>query len=184
MFFRQKQKLPDDWHLVCKSTELKNKPLAKTINGIPLVLFRDNNGKAGVLLDRCPHRTIPMSRGYIENGNLVCKHHGWHFNTEGTCVKVPQLKELSGDNERDAVCFNSVEHEGNIYVFSNATARDFPQIKERPFGLHSPIPKITDIKFLFFIIKILIFFIILGAAIYFWFQMVPGWLFSKPDTFL
>ncbi|KAG5181668.1 hypothetical protein JKP88DRAFT_263497 [Tribonema minus] len=41
---------------------------------------------------RCPHRMAPLSEGYVdpEEGRLACAYHGWQFNGDGKCDKIPQ----------------------------------------------------------------------------------------------
>lgn len=165
--------IQDKWFRICKSEDLKEKPLSKKINGIPLAVFRGEGGKVGVLLDRCPHRNIQMSKGYMENDNLVCRFHGWHFNTEGTCVKVAQLKDQDYDQDRNAISFNSIEEDGFIYVQCNNKKEDFPQIKAKPSEVKSPIPAINDKQFIFFFIKLFVFFAIFATLIFAWFQLMP-----------
>src|SRR5688572_22963373 len=73
--------LPRHWFIACRSRDLAaRKPLATTLFGTPLVMFRDEHGKAGTLLDRCPHRNVPLSLGdVIKDGTLRCPYHGWRF---------------------------------------------------------------------------------------------------------
>ncbi len=169
----------DNWFKVCKSKDLKDKPLSKKIKGIPLVFFRGKDGKVGSLLDRCPHRNIPMSKGWVENENLVCRHHGWHFNTEGVCTKVAQLKVLDENQNRNAVHFISMEQDGIIYVHCDVSPKQFPQIKAKPSEIKYVVPQITDEKFLQFFIKLLIFVIIFAILILTWFKFMLYYLFSQ-----
>ena len=41
--------LPNAWFILCASRELGSKPLARTLQGTPLVLFRGEGGKAAAL---------------------------------------------------------------------------------------------------------------------------------------
>ena len=45
----------DDWYVAMSSRDLGSKPIPFTLFGTPMVLFRDADGKAGALLDWCPH---------------------------------------------------------------------------------------------------------------------------------
>ena len=58
-------KLDRAWFIACMSKELRHKPIARTIQGVPLAIFRDKNGAPGALLDRCPHRNVPLSLGEV-----------------------------------------------------------------------------------------------------------------------
>src|SRR6478752_1870080 len=76
-------RLPRQWFIVATSDELKNKPIARMLQGVPLVLFRDGEKRAGALLDRCPHRNVPLSAGEVSHGELQCRYHGWRFDRSG-----------------------------------------------------------------------------------------------------
>lgn len=76
------------WLAVCAVKELKAKLLRRLLHGQPLVIFSSNNGPE-ILRDRCPHRNVPLPNGYIENGAIVCPYHGWAFEADGDCSKVP-----------------------------------------------------------------------------------------------
>ena len=45
-----------------------------------------------VFLDRCPHRLAPLSEGRLDplSGQLMCSYHGWRFDGEGLCRRIPQ----------------------------------------------------------------------------------------------
>jgi phenylpropionate dioxygenase-like ring-hydroxylating dioxygenase large terminal subunit len=80
------------WYVVCAARDLGRKPRAFTLLGTPLVVFRTSSGVAA-LLDRCPHRNVPLSLGRTDKrtGTLECAYHGWQFASDGRCVAVPGL---------------------------------------------------------------------------------------------
>ena len=53
------------WYPACMAHDLGRSPQAITLMDIPLVLFRDGAGAAHALLDRCPHRNVPLSLGRV-----------------------------------------------------------------------------------------------------------------------
>ena len=78
------------WQPVFLSAELRqDKPEAIEIMGEKLVLFRDENGKPGLLDILCPHRCADLSYGRIEDGGIRCLYHGWLFDREGRCLDQP-----------------------------------------------------------------------------------------------
>lgn len=81
--------LMNDWYIACASDELRSAPLARTVLGVPMALFRDESGKAVAALDRCPHRNVPLSPGKVVSGQLQCPYHGWRFDGEGRCRAIP-----------------------------------------------------------------------------------------------
>eukprot|EP00898_Chlorokybus_atmophyticus_P009261 jgi/Chlat1/965/Chrsp108S01391 len=73
-----------------------SKPNAVTILGEPIVLWRDKEGVWRAFKDRCPHRLARLSEGRIDaNGHLQCGYHGWEFEGDGSCAKIPQLAQPS-----------------------------------------------------------------------------------------
>lgn len=76
------------WHPVAEAARLGHRPLARTLLGEPLVVFAGEAGPV-VLRDRCPHRGMPLSRGRVEAGRIVCPYHGWAFGGGGVCRAVP-----------------------------------------------------------------------------------------------
>lgn len=77
------------WYLAAWSSELEDKPLGRRICDIPLVLFRQENGEAAALFDRCPHRFAPLSKGQVNEKGVVCPYHGLIFDGSGSCVHNP-----------------------------------------------------------------------------------------------
>ena len=49
--------------------------------GVSLVLIK-RNGRVVALENNCPHLGLPLGRGKIENGEIVCPFHGSRFNIE------------------------------------------------------------------------------------------------------
>ena len=111
-------KLPDQWFILATSGELKRKPLAVTLQGVPLVLFRDESGKPAALLDRCPHRNVPLSLGRVDQGQLECAYHGWRFDGGGTCRAIPSLVGPPEGKARRAPSYPTIEQDGMIWVYS------------------------------------------------------------------
>src|SRR5713226_9219870 len=91
------------WQPVALSEELPPgaAPLSAKILGEDLVLFRDDNGRAGLLGIHCSHRGTNLSYGRVENGGLRCLYHGWLYNVEGRCLEQPG--EPGGGEHRDAI---------------------------------------------------------------------------------
>ena len=85
-------KLPNQWFVACQSKTLQDKPVKLTLQGVPLVLFRGAGGVPAALLDRCPHRNVPLSGDKVQgDGTLECPYHGWRFDGSGACRAVPGL---------------------------------------------------------------------------------------------
>lgn len=115
------------WYVAAKAAELKRRPLAATVLGERLVLFRDENGQARALKDRCPHRNVQLSLGKVEAGRLQCAYHGWQFDGQGQCVAIPSL--CAGDRipkGSQVPSFPLVEQDGYLWVFMGEEAEGLP----------------------------------------------------------
>lgn len=81
------------WWPLATCDELSDRrPLARTLLGVPLALFRDARSQPAALLDRCPHRQAPLSAGRLHAGELACPYHGWRFDGSGRCTRVPGVE--------------------------------------------------------------------------------------------
>ena len=68
------------WHPVAASAALAENPVKLIkILGESLVLFRDRQGRLGLIGDTCPHRRISLLYGIPEEEGLRCPYHGWMF---------------------------------------------------------------------------------------------------------
>ena len=81
------------WHPVARSVEVASAPVAITLLGRQVVLWRTPSGVVLAAPDRCPHREAPLSAGTVQDGCLTCPYHGWTFGDEGRCVRVPSASE-------------------------------------------------------------------------------------------
>lgn len=107
------------WYVVARSEELVNKPIAVTVWDIPMVLFRGAGGQPAALLDRCPHRNVPLSRGEVVGVELQCGYHGWRFGTEGDCRFVPSRVPTEADvRARRVPSFPIREQDGFLWVYA------------------------------------------------------------------
>lgn len=77
------------WLAVCRCEDLKGIPLGIKVLGEELVLFRDEQGRLGLLGMHCAHRGSSLEYGDIENGGIRCPYHGWLYDVEGNCLEQP-----------------------------------------------------------------------------------------------
>ena len=79
------------WLPVCLSEEVAEKdgaPVKARLAGEDLVVFRDSNGKLGVLDEHCPHRGASLVFGRNEACGLRCLYHGWKFDVDGNILEM------------------------------------------------------------------------------------------------
>jgi phenylpropionate dioxygenase-like ring-hydroxylating dioxygenase large terminal subunit len=110
------------WHLAALSKEVGTKPISRTVVGTPVALFRTAKGIAA-LVDRCPHRNYPLSKGHVEGDGIVCPYHGWSFGTDGTCDSVPGCEIDAGQGARlSAKAVKVQETHGAVFVLLEGDA--------------------------------------------------------------
>lgn len=81
--------LRDYWYAAAGSYRLTGDPLPLKLLGEPVVVFRDREGRAVALRDRCAHRGYPLHAGSVLEGRLRCPLHGWTFDSAGKCTAIP-----------------------------------------------------------------------------------------------
>lgn len=87
------------WTMVALASGLtREKPLAMRVAGERVVFFRDADGKACALLDRCPHRGVALSLGRVCKGEIECPFHGWRFDGAGRNTHVPWNPDARREN--------------------------------------------------------------------------------------
>ncbi|MDJ0569668.1 MAG: Rieske 2Fe-2S domain-containing protein [Pleurocapsa sp. MO_192.B19] len=91
------------WYPVTPISYLEpSEPTPITLLGKKLVIWRDKHQKWITMDDTCPHKLAQLSKGSInEDGNLMCRHHGWCFDGAGKCTNIPML---SNEKAKDTAC--------------------------------------------------------------------------------
>ncbi len=126
----------DEWYAVARSDRLRDRPLGAMLFGTPVVVFRSSTGVAA-LVDRCPHRNVPLSLGRVRGANIQCAYHGWEFDREGECRAIPGLMGEVRAHERRATSHACREAQGFVWVWGEPEtqpARDpfrFPYFDQR-----------------------------------------------------
>lgn len=55
----------------------------------PIAVWRSDSGRIYANGDRCPHRGMRLSHGFVRGESLSCIYHGWRFGSDGACQKIP-----------------------------------------------------------------------------------------------
>jgi phenylpropionate dioxygenase-like ring-hydroxylating dioxygenase large terminal subunit len=77
------------WQPIAVSARVTERPQNVRILGEDLVVFRDGNGRPGLLTPRCAHRGASLYYGRVEEQGIRCCYHGWLFDVEGRCLDQP-----------------------------------------------------------------------------------------------
>ncbi len=123
------------WYAAARSADLTDKPFRRRMLGQDFVLFRDAHGVARCLANTCTHRGGSLAGGKIVGNCVQSPHHGWQFDGDGNCTRIPSLgkdAKIPGRTRIDA--YPTVEQYGLVFAFLG----DLPEAERPPI---MPIPE-------------------------------------------
>ena len=111
-----------------EATEFTDQPVLRRMLGLDFVLFRDTQGVARVLSNTCTHRGGSLAGGKVKGDCIQCPYHGWEFDGEGKCQKIPSQGPNGKVPARVRVdAYPTEERYGLVFAFLG----DLPE-SERP----------------------------------------------------
>lgn len=103
------------WQPIGAAIEMENKWTQRIrLLGEDLVLFKDRQGRLGLIAEQCPHRRASFAHGIPTENGIRCPYHGWEYNAQGKCINQPN--ELDKCAFRDKVSTDAypVEEQGGM----------------------------------------------------------------------
>ena len=132
--------LRDQWYVAAFDDEVGRTPLARTILGEDLLLFRTEDGTPVALENRCAHRRLPLSSGRLVGDTIECGYHGLVYDRVGRCVKVPG--QMTRPDAPLVKAYPTVERHCFVYVWIGdpaaadpATIISFPRLSDAASGV-------------------------------------------------
>lgn len=126
------------WYVAATSQEVGPEALFhRKLLGTSVVIYRDDQGQAIALHDRCPHRFAPLSDGTREGNEITCPYHGLRFNSGGFCTHNPHGKGAL-PNKQVVRTFPIVEKHGFLWIWmaeeqpDHSRLPDYPKLDEGP----------------------------------------------------
>ncbi len=111
------------WHPVALSGAIDPGTSAGThIDGEEYVVWRDNAGTPHVWQDRCPHRGMKLSFGFVRGDHIACLYHGWQYDTGGQCRYIPAHPDLDVPKPITVPVFKAAEAGGIIWASTDPEA--------------------------------------------------------------
>jgi phthalate 4,5-dioxygenase len=114
------------WLPACMSEEVPEAdgdPIKIRLLGEDLVVFRDTEGRVGVMDELCPHRRASLLFGRNEECGLRCLYHGWKIDVEGNVVEMSSEPSESGLLEKVRhKAYPTHEASGFIWVYMGPAA--------------------------------------------------------------
>lgn len=116
------------WYVACESSDLQDTPRHARMLGHDFVLFRDSTGATHCLANICAHRGASLAHGKVKGDCVECPYHGWRYDGEGRCQRIPSLTRDAKIPARARVDSYPVEERyGLVFTFLG----DLPE-SERP----------------------------------------------------
>jgi phenylpropionate dioxygenase-like ring-hydroxylating dioxygenase large terminal subunit len=120
------------WHPVLWADELLDRPVAARLLDEPIVLVR-LDGAVRAFKDLCVHRGTALSLGWVDDDRLVCAYHGWTYDADGVCTRIPSSHGTNIPGKARITSFAAVEHAGLIWVcLADEAAMPLPEFPEWP----------------------------------------------------
>ncbi|WP_438753843.1 Rieske 2Fe-2S domain-containing protein [Pararhizobium sp. O133] len=89
-----------------------------------IALWRSESGRPAATANRCPHRGMSLSHGFVRGESLSCIYHGWSYAQAGNCIRIPAHPGLTPPETIRTKTFAIEEVNGVIWVATDeATAK-------------------------------------------------------------
>lgn len=107
------------WQPCFPSSQLtSDRPRRVRVLGEDLILFRDKQGRAGLMHEHCCHRGASLFYGRVEEDGIRCCYHGWKFDTQGHCLVQPAEADGGRTRHKFRQPWYSVEERyGLVYAY-------------------------------------------------------------------
>ncbi|MEM6636776.1 MAG: Rieske (2Fe-2S) protein [Pseudomonadota bacterium] len=86
------------------------------VDGVDMVVWRDSRGTLAAWGNRCPHRGMRLSHGFVRGDRLACLYHGWQYDASGQCRYIPAHPDLNPPESIRTVSYHAAETGGVIWV--------------------------------------------------------------------
>jgi phthalate 4,5-dioxygenase oxygenase subunit len=136
------------WMPVCLSEEVEENdgtPVRTRVLGEDLVVFRDSEGRLGVIDEHCPHRRASLALGRNEDGGLRCLYHGWKVDVRGNVLEMPSEPGASELCRKVKHTAYPCEEAGGFVWAYMGPAETMPAF-ERPAFAPTPATRVSVVK--------------------------------------
>ena len=102
-----------------------------------LVIWRGRDRQVRVWENRCPHRGMRLSYGFVRGDRLTCCYHGWTYDGEGACTLIPAHPDLAPPKAIRIGQYARAEHAGIIWAASGSIGMEAPSFPGDWIGCRS-----------------------------------------------
>ena len=137
--------LTRSWYAVEHSSAVSSGSVRRLdFHGQVFAIWRAPDGQLSVLFDRCPHKGASLSAGLVGEQGLACPYHGWCFQADGHCSKIPaQDSSQSIPRRAQASSLHCLESVGFIWIWWDPDAQSSPE-ELPPLPMVGPVPEDGD----------------------------------------
>lgn len=86
------------------------------VGGNDVAVWRDWQGGLHAWHNRCPHRGMRLSHGFVRGDRLACLYHGWQFGKDGGCAYIPAHPDLEPPQTIHTHVYSAFEGHGLMWV--------------------------------------------------------------------
>jgi nitrite reductase/ring-hydroxylating ferredoxin subunit len=101
-----------------------NQVIAAICGGTEYAVWRDSRGELHANQNRCPHRGMRLSFGFVRDDRLNCLYHGWSYDSGGQCRHIPAHPALTPPRTVCLQTFAVRERHGTIWLATETAAGD------------------------------------------------------------
>ena len=119
-----------DWYVICRKEEIEeNKILLKYVFDQEIIIWKKKE-RIMAWENLCIHRGSRLSLGSIKNGILKCAYHGWEYNQDAQCVKIPSQPDIKIPKKACVKSYKVIEKMNMVWINLSKDTNDFVNIKE------------------------------------------------------
>ena len=119
-----------DWYVICRKDEIEeNKILLKYVFDQEIIIWKKKE-RIMAWENLCIHRGSRLSLGSINNGILKCAYHGWEYNQDAQCVKIPSQPDIKIPKKACVKSYKVIEKMNMVWINLSKEENDFVNIKE------------------------------------------------------
>ncbi|MEM6460356.1 MAG: Rieske 2Fe-2S domain-containing protein [Pseudomonadota bacterium] len=97
------------------------------IGGVDLAVWCSQTGVYSAWADRCPHRGMRLSHGFVRGETLSCIYHGWQYDQSGSCIYIPAHPQLTPPRTICATSYPCASRDGAIWISLAASDESPPE---------------------------------------------------------
>jgi nitrite reductase/ring-hydroxylating ferredoxin subunit len=109
--------VPGGWTPVALARDIEAGTSAGVVlAGVEIVVWRDTGGRVHAWEDRCPHRGMKLSFGFVRGDRIACLYHGWEYDGTATCRYIPAHPDLAVPASIRVERYRAAESAGLVWV--------------------------------------------------------------------